>query len=142
MTRKDRMNEQIKQHGINLIKIFHPEVSASLNPTISDFLFASDAVRLAKKVHSLEVKAHKLATDYCNGDNDVTTDNWEVKSDAILDKLDKILNFRSQGIPVFVNGDARGYALKIDDEYVREHSLDIYKDWGGYGILAPEFDGK
>ena len=40
--------------------------------------------------------------------------------------------------PLFVNGDARGYALKIMDSYVMERRLDIYKDWGGYGIIAPD----
>jgi len=37
---------------------------------------------------------------------------------------------------VFINGDPRGYALKIKDEFVRENNLTIYQDWGGYGILA------
>jgi hypothetical protein len=41
-------------------------------------------------------------------------------------------------VPVFVNGDPRGYALKIQDEYVSENSLDIHRDMGGYGILAPD----
>jgi hypothetical protein len=41
-------------------------------------------------------------------------------------------------VPIFHNGDPRGYALKIREEYVREHALDIHRDWGGYGILAPD----
>ena len=47
-----------------------------------------------------------------------------------------------QGHPVaiFLNLDPRGYALKIDDQDAR--ALDIYKDWGGYGIICPEFDGR
>lgn len=40
--------------------------------------------------------------------------------------------------PIFVNCDPRGYALKIPNEYVRGHELDIHKDWGGYGIIAPD----
>ena len=42
-------------------------------------------------------------------------------------------------IPVFVNGDPRGYALKIDDSYVKKFNLKIERDWGGYGIIAPDF---
>lgn len=127
MNKHERMNEQIRKHGESLNKVF------GLN---------EDPTKLAKKIHSLELKAHKLATDYCNGENGVDSENWESLSDAILAKVDKVLNFTSQEIPVFVNGDARGYALKINDDYVRDNGIEIHKDWGGYGILAPEFDGN
>jgi hypothetical protein len=127
MNKRDRMNEQIKQHGENLKALFN----------VND-----DPDKLSRKIQSLEVKAHKLATDYCNGENGVDSENWEELTDKILNKLDKIVNFRSQGITVFVNGDARGYALKIDDDYVKAHNIKIHTDWGGFGILAPEFDGN
>ena len=47
---------------------------------------------------------------------------------------------RRQLVPVFINRDPRGHALKIDDTYMREHSLHLVTDWGGYGILAPEIN--
>ena len=124
-TQKAKMMDQIHQHGENLNAIFH----TNLEP-----------IQLAKKVHSIEVKAHRLSEDYCNGL--IESDDWEDVTEKILIRLDKVLNFRTQHIPVFVNGDPRGYALKIDDEYVRAHSLKIHRDMGGYGILAPEFDGN
>lgn len=127
MNKKERMYEQIRNHGENLNRIF------GLN---------EDPVKLAKKLHSLEVKAHKLATDYCNGENGVTTENWDDKCFPILLAVNKILDYKIKNIPVFINGDARGYALKIKDKYTSEHNLQIHKDWGGYGILAPEFDGN
>jgi hypothetical protein len=127
MNKKERMYQQIEKHGQDLNRIF------GLN---------EDPIKLSKRLHTIEAKAHKLAEDYCNGENGVDTETWPELTDKILDRLDKIINFRKQKIPVFVNGDARGYALKIDDEYVRANNLQIYKDWGGYGILAPEFDGK
>lgn len=131
MNKRDKMNEQIYQHGLDLARIFFaPELDKH------------DPVKLAKKIHSLEVKAHRLAEDFCNGANGVDSESWEGLTDNILDRLDKITGFKKLGIPVFVNGDARGYALKIDDEYVREHDLRIHRDFGGYGILAPEFDGN
>jgi len=34
----------------------------------------------------------------------------------------------------------RGYALKIDDEFVK--GKQIHRDMGGYGILAPEINEK
>jgi len=119
-----KMYRNIFNHGANLNAIFETGL---------------DNVKLAKKLHSLEVKAHKLAEDYCNGENGVTTDNWDEKCEPILKNVDKILNYTRKGIPVFVNGDARGYALKIDDEYVRANNIKIHKDWGGYGIIAPDF---
>ena len=42
-------------------------------------------------------------------------------------------------VPVFVNRDPRGYALKIDDEWMRaRQEVRLATDWGGYGILAPD----
>ena len=137
MNKHDRMYGQIENHGANLNAIFNTGL---------------DNIKLAKKLHSLEVKAHKLAEDYCNGVNDVNTDNWDEKCEPILKAVRKVLNmtdtYKPQcTIPVFINGDARGYALKIRDEYMTKCSHlngynKLYKDWGGYGILAPEFDGN
>ncbi len=47
-------------------------------------------------------------------------------------------------VPVFLNGDPRGYSLKIDDEWMRAKRPRLHSDWGGYGILAPEIgkDGE
>ena len=39
---------------------------------------------------------------------------------------------------VFINFDARGYALKIKENYSKD--LNIYKDMGGFGIISPEFN--
>jgi hypothetical protein len=118
------MKQQIIEHGENLKAIFNLD---------------ADPYKLSSKVHSLEVRAHKLSTDYCNGNIDMA--EWDVETESLLKKLDKILGFEKKNIPVFVNGDARGYALKIRDQYVKNNDLKIHKDWGGYGILSPEFDG-
>ena len=125
MTKKDRQQEAILQHGFKLIRVFNlPE--------------GTMPVQLCKRVHRLEVEAHRMAEALCNGEID--QEGYEEKKEAsILKRLDAILNFKAQGIPVFLNGDPRGYALKIDDAYVKEHNLDIHRDWGGYGIICPEF---
>lgn len=126
MNAKERMNRRIEKHGEDLKRIFN----------IQDI----DGVKLSKKVHSIEAKAAKVALDYCNGDIDM--DKKEAQEAVVMASLDKVLNFTAQNIPVFFNGDPRGYTLKIDDEYVKANSLDIHRDWGGYGILSPDFDGK
>ncbi len=41
-------------------------------------------------------------------------------------------------IPVFINRDPRGYALKINDEWMRANNAKLETDWGGYGLIAPE----
>lgn len=43
----------------------------------------------------------------------------------------------------FINGDPRGFTLKIKDDLMRDSTQPCYKlhrDWGGYGILAPDID--
>jgi len=118
MNKIERMHERIKIHGDNLNKLF--------NTGFGD-------VELCKKLRRLEVKADHLSLSYCNGD--IELDYFEEEKDKIMLKVDKILNFKEKNIPVFFNSDPRGYALKIDDSY--EHN--IYRDMGGYGILAPDF---
>ena len=61
---------------------------------------------------------------------------WDNEASKILDKVQAILKNKKN---IFVNGDARGYALKIDDDYIRVNNFNIYRDFGGYGIIAPDF---
>ena len=129
MTKRDMMYQKIKEHGENLKKIFH----------LSD---DSDPVKVSKSVLRLERKAHKLAEDECNGL--IETEVADVEIDKILSKLSCVwMSFGRKlphpKVPVFLNGDPRGYALKINDDYVRKHNIKIERDWGGYGIIAPDF---
>lgn len=50
----------------------------------------------------------------------------------------RAIRSRNPLVPIFINLDPRGDALKIQDEYVRAHNLTIHTDIGGYGIIAPE----
>jgi len=131
MNKRERMNEQIKAHGEDLKRAFD--------------ISLVDPDTLARKLHRIELEARRLALDYCNGANNVTTENWEELTEKILAKVDNVTGFKRKGVPVFVNGDARGYALKINNTWVKGYQSKggrIYTDWGGYGILAPEFDGN
>ena len=38
---------------------------------------------------------------------------------------------------MFLNTDARGYALKFFEDFSKDKT--IHKDWGGYGLIAPDF---
>ena len=78
-----------------------------------------------------------LATDWCNGD--ISEERYFKGCDDVLNRVNEVLNFRVQDIPVFFNSDPRGYALKISDKYTKEKDLQIEKDWGGYGIISPDY---
>jgi len=126
---KTEQLKQIIQHGENLNAIFN----TGLDPLV-----------LCKKLRRLENKANQIAVHYCNGTGGINSENWEEKCKPILDAVNKILFAYSYNVvkaqSIFINGDARGYSLKIKDSYVREKKLNIYRDMGGYGILAPEFN--
>ena len=119
MTKKETLYKNIKKHGDNLKAIFKIDI---------------DSIKLCKMLFRLESKAHQLATDFCNGD--INQIEWDEKNAEILTKLSTILKDEKN---LFVNGDARGYALKIDDKYIRDNNFTIYRDFGGYGIIAPDF---
>jgi hypothetical protein len=132
---KITMYQQIEDHGNKLNAIFNTGI---------------DPVALCKKLRTLEIKANKLATDYCNGENGITSENWEEKITPVMQKVYTLLNNgkynddrpHQKRVPIFLNGDARGYALKINDSYVKllqASGKNIYTDMGGYGILAPDF---
>lgn len=129
-TQKQTMYAEILQHGNNLNKIFNTGI---------------DPVKLCKSLRRLELKANKIATDWCNGVID--TENIDPIIEPVMKAVYKILNNgiynddrpHQKKVPIFFNGDARGYALKINDAYVKAYNIDIYKDWGGYGIICPDF---
>jgi len=115
----EKQKKAIEKHGQALNAIFNTKF---------------DAISLCKKLHRIECQAHRMAENYCNGDID--NDEWGTYTDKTIDRLNTILGFRQRHIPVFINGDPRGYALKIRESY--QPHVQIHKDWGGYIILAPE----
>ena len=124
--KRETMYKNIVEHGKDLKRVFNLDSSI-------------DEIELCKKLFRIENKAHQLAEHFCNygyEPEEVT----EKMIDNILSKVDKLLNFKNQNIPVFFNGDCRGYALKIDDDYMRKNKIyPFHSDWGGFGIIAPSF---
>lgn len=133
-------SKAIEQHGRNLLDIF---------PNATE----RDPVKLCKKLRALEARGAALALRLCNGPQFPNEDDAEKISEAILSKVNVLLGNLKYAkkdrtihmvVPIFVNLDPRGYALKISDEWLRERShghpsaVRIHTDWGGYGILAPE----
>lgn len=108
-------------------------------------------LQLWRKLCKIERKASSGAVAYCNGATCHTAHTltstkqrlvwnfnadenaWESFSQWIEAKVAKVFGGVPQGF--FVNGDPRGYALKLDNEKVTIPD-GMHKDFGGYGILA------
>lgn len=98
-----------------------------------------EAYELYKKLHRIEARCARLFMDECNGVNMLSEGESEKRDARILQQVKNLV----PGLKtIFLNGDPRGYALKISTEETRElrdKGINIHQDWGGYGILAPEF---
>lgn len=124
--KRARQYAQIAEHGENLKRIFHID---------------GDPVQLCKRLRRLEAKAAQVALHHCNVGYD-SDDALEAAEAPIMKALDEILGYSKLNIPIFLNLDARGYSLKIREEFTRNRALKIYRDFGGYGIIAPEITGE
>ena len=117
-----------------------------------------DGKKISVALLKLEHDAHAGSTAYCNGEKttvcyktitkvfDFRADEnaWDCFSNYINSAVRAV--FGGVLIPAFfVNGDPRGYALKIDNEKPEGRALieavKMHTDWGGYGILSPEITG-
>jgi len=124
----------IDRHGRSLLQAF-PNATEK-NP-----------VALCKKLRRIETAIARPLTDYCNGTIGIeAVDN---ATDAALLRVRRLLGLTEAGavaIGLFINRDPRGYAIKLDDAWTREYNSDkytaeglpLYRDWGGYGIIAPD----
>jgi hypothetical protein len=119
MTTEQR--EVIIAHGRSLLAIFPNAIE-------------TDPLTLCKRLRRIEVRANNAACAACN--HQAGADAWERESEKASTDANRVLGTDR----VWVNGDPRGYALKIDLQ-PGEH---LHRDWGGYGIIAPEIgpDGR
>lgn len=94
-------------------------------------------------LYGLERQAHRLAEEWC--DSDMDQSELRRREAKISEHVMQLFGGKlPRGFQI--NLDPRGYALKIDDHVMKEHDQEYqrqgwwpYTDWGGYGILAPEF---
>jgi hypothetical protein len=115
-----KMYAKIENHGNQLNAIFNTGI---------------EPIALCKKLHRLELKANRIATDWCNGVID--SENIDRYTEPIMQLVRKILGTKYS---IVFNGDARGYALKIPSKVMAEHNLKLHQDWGSNGIISPEFN--
>ncbi len=86
------------------------------------------------RLRHIENMANWYALKYANGE--MQEDRYEAQQQEIEKATLKLFNNYLGGF--FVNSDPRGYALKLNNEVVKLPE-GLHTDWGGYGILAPEF---
>ena len=106
-------------------------------------LGAKDGVIAYNQLRKFEINAHKLAENGCN----FGVEESARREYKITKEVEKVFGGK---LPMgfFINGDPRGYALKIKEEQNRifvnsddgkNHDKYVinHRDFGGYGILAP-----
>ncbi len=130
MTKQRLRKERLEKHYATLDRL-------------SEFLGKKqDGKKLSLALFKLETMVHKAATNYCNGENGINAFEWDNIRDNAIIFLVKL--FGDKDIPgLVINGDARGYALKIDSDFMKQYeSVGLPRDWGGNGILSPEINGE
>jgi len=129
----DRMYARIREHGEKLLKLF-PDASIK------------EPVLLSKRAFAMERLVHQAECDDCNGppqgfrseeEQELWTKKIEWREERTRVNFKKLFGVPLE-YPFFINGDPRGYTLKVKDDYMCEHSIDLPRDWGGYGIIAPD----
>jgi hypothetical protein len=85
------------------------------------------------KLKRLDARYYNLSLNYCNGL--IESDIFEKYTNEIEEKVKDLLQDRANRIKF--NSDPRGNAFKIKKEYAKD--THIIRDWGGDGILFPEF---
>jgi hypothetical protein len=122
--------EAITRHGNTLLAIF-PDANEK------------DPVALCKKLRRIETRVSRAAEAYCNGE--ISSNGWTVAEEKALDELIRLFVPQSSELlkAFYINGDPRGYALKMDDAWTRQFNRTttgdrLHSDMGGYGILAPD----
>lgn len=116
-----KTNAAVSRHGENIKALFGIE---------------GDPVNVCRKLRRIERRGEAFALRCCNGPEWPSEDAQEAEAAAILAAARAVLGDR---VPVILNRDPRGYALKIPEGWMREHAeARIHRDGGGYGIIAPD----
>ena len=94
-----------------------------------------EPVKLCRKLRRLEIRLNKEYENYCNIPN-YSPKEVELETDK---ELLKLFGEKWHKIGEF-NDDPRGYSIKIKDSWARANYKEhpIYRDMGGYGIIAPD----
>jgi len=130
MNKKERRQDQLERHYTTLEKLAE---HCGVNKP--------NGKKLSLALLKIEQRAHRVMEAFCNGEcND---SGFENAKNAARENVQALFNHNLQGLKI--NGDPRGYTLKIDDDVTRElfdAGITMQRDFGGYGLLAPEITGN
>ena len=131
MTKAERRKEQLERHYKSLEKL--ASLCGVENP---------NGKKLSTKLFVLEQQAHRDTIDW--SDNYRNEEEKDKKEEMYIKEVQKLFNNNLEGL--FLNLDARGYALKIHDSYFHPETgkykdTGLHTDWGRYGILGPNITG-
>jgi len=130
LTKVERRALRLEQHYASLQRLYDLCGGGKLN-----------GARLSSKLLHLEQQARRITTMQCNGEGNY--EHNEQALNTILESAQQLFNGILKGL--FINGDARGYALKLKDGNFKPGECyaetGLHTDFGGYGILAPEING-
>lgn len=137
MNKKERKKAQLERHYAALVRL----ASACR-------IEKADGKKLSVALLKIEREASQSAVYFCNGSDDSNrpygSENWERDKTKAMHAVKELFGMYPHGL--FINSDARGYALKIDNEATLGKKLiedcGLQTDWGGYGLLAPEITGN
>jgi hypothetical protein len=87
------------------------------------------------RLHRVEARHARAAVALCNGE--ISQAEYDARAERNVAAVARILGCAPAGLSL--NGDPRGYALKLDPERGAKIPAGLQRDWGGNGILAPEF---
>lgn len=120
-------NAQQRQHFLELARL----VENNRADNSSERLLELAGETIYRDLLRVERKAHRLVERCYIGP--APTDKQQKRlEDKYTEEVARILGYLPNGF--FINGDPRGYTLKIEGD-----SVISYTDQGGYHILAPNF---
>jgi hypothetical protein len=130
MTNKEHITRERAQHHAAL---------ASLRGTGCKLT----GIQIWRKLRAIERRAREATTAQCNGNHYGSQpyrnqEDWDGFCAKTQQEVLKVFGITS--LPgIFINGDARGYALKLDPEKAIVPQ-GMVTDWGNFGILAAEIE--
>ena len=141
MTKKERRQLQLERHYAALVRL-----------ASECGIKKADGKKLSLALLKIEREAHAGAEAYCNGQafRGYDFNNNEKAWGQFAESIEREVQILFITLPPFfyVNGDARGYTLKIrgaeaGHDYGREliERTGLQSDWGGNGLLAPTITG-
>lgn len=110
---------------------------AAHHKELGKLFHVADGLGAWRKLVRIERAANKAACDYCNGAID--GDEWDRLKTIFAEKVARVSSSGKAPKGFFINGDPRGYTLKIESETAKKYP-GLQRDWGGYGCLAAQID--